>query len=246
VPSETPATWAEEETAPETTTAPPPTTTQAPTTVPAPSSVAEIVAYYNRAANQVKTRKPGMTYQKRTKIEAENISSQSTLVNIAKPFLDIAKDLYSDWSNPIFVPAGTDHDNDFVVVGQTWASRLEADWVDSATCTQDEDRYVIEIRLKTEDVPELPEDGTSTRHGQVYRAFTVAEIADGAKNVGVNIERFACKYIGSYVRCEVDIKSGQMKRAHFYNYAETDVSASFGITIQATIPLIQETEYTIG
>ncbi|MDR1927938.1 MAG: hypothetical protein LBQ33_04795 [Oscillospiraceae bacterium] len=209
-----------------------------------PTTTAEIVAYFNAAANKVKTAKPGYSHKARTIIDDKKVSSPNGFINtVAPPIINMAKGFWSDWSEPNVVAKGSNH-NDFPVSGQSWSSKLDPSWVKSATCTTQGSSYKIRIVLKDERVATLPTDQTKTKHGQVIKAFTKGEIADGASEMGVDISTFDCTYSGNYIEYTVDIATGNVKSATYYTSATVHLIAKYGLTVDATLPLAQEHVYT--
>jgi hypothetical protein len=210
-----------------------------------PGTKAEILTYFNTIANRVKTEKPGFVWKDRTIIDDKKISSPNAFINtISPPIINMAKGVWSNWSDDRVVKKGDNHDGDFPVGGQSWSSRLKPEWVKSATCTESGNTYHIHIVLNDERVPELPEDPLTTIHGQVIKAFAKGEIADGASSVGVNIEKFDALYSGSYIDCTVDKNTGNFKSATYYVSCIATLKAKLGFTVEATLPLAQEKVYT--
>ena len=231
------------------TTAPADETTTATTVATArtPATVAEIVAFYNDAANRVKTQRLGYTLVARTHIDRDAIVVHNWVLNaFAGPALSIAE-RWMDWSEPEVVAPGASH-NGFFVAGQSWSSRLQPDWVQSAAITPRGNEYHIRIVLRDERVPQLPVDQTATRHGQVMKVFTQAEIADEANNIpGIEIRQWDALYSGSYVEAIVCTATGNMKRARFF--INSQVEAEIGVvgsTARASLPLAQEYVFTLN
>ena len=202
--------------------------------------------YFNKAANKVKTDKPGYTYKARTIIDEKKVSSPNKAIDtIAPPILNMVKGIWANWSDEVIVAKGADH-KAFPVSGQSWASRLDPSWVKSAACTDKGSVYEIKIVLKDERVSELPANQTATRHGQVIRAFAKDEVAGAAERVGVQVLQFDALYSGSYVQCTIDKATGSMKSATYCVDMMADMTARVLVTISATIPVVQEDVYIIN
>jgi len=231
-----------------TTTRPPVTTTAKPTAPAKPGTTAEIVAYFNAAANKVKADKPGYTYKARTVIDEKRVSSPNRLLDkAAPPILSMVKGFWANWTPDEVIAKGGDH-SEFPVAGQSQAGKLEPSWVKSAVCTEKGGVYDIKIVLKDERVPALPAERTSTKHGQLVAVFTKAEIADGASRLGVKITQFDALYSGCYVQCTVDKAAGSMKSATYYLDMTAELTARVPVlgSISATIPIAQESVYAIN
>jgi len=213
-----------------------------------PGTTKEIVEYFNKSANKVKTDKPGITNQDRTLIDDKNISSPNFgIKTIAKTAISVAKGIWEKWSDPRVKKPGESHDGIFPVNSQSWSSKLKADWVKSATCTETDTAYKIKIVLKDENVPSLPKDQTTTKHGQFHKVYEYGEIMDGVESVpGVSIENFAATYNGCYVDCVIDKATGNMTEAFYYNNAMVTINAKLlGASLEATLPLAQEDKFVM-
>ena len=106
---------------------------------------AEIVSYFNTAANKVKTGKPALTYTTTGKMSAFGLS-----------------DGFSDDGS---TRKGQNLDQRFPVIGQSWASKLPASAVKSAERTLSNGVYTLKITMNDEkDVLNI---GTSA-HGKVF------------------------------------------------------------------------------
>ena len=212
-----------------------------------PATVAEIVAFYNDAANRVKTQRLGFSQTDRTHIDRDAIVVHNRALNaVAGPALSFAE-RWMDWSDPVVVAPGANH-NGFLVAGESWSSRLRPEWVHSATLTQRGGDYNIRIVLRDERVPELPVNQTGTRHGQVIKVFTQAEISDEAGLIpGIDVRQWDALYTGSYVEAIICAATGNMKHARFFinSYIDMQIRVAVG-TFGASMPLAQEYVFTLN
>jgi len=175
-----------------------------------PGSIAEIVAYYNTAANKVKTDKPGYSFTEQTKINSFNGGSEWLMEQISKL-------ISSETPQAETVAKGAEHKN-FAVPGKDWASMLNASAVESASCTEKGDLYEIRINLKREVQNDLPKNVEDHQHGRVFKVYNHGMVYGPMANYEYlgKIEKFAPTYTGSYLICAVDKTTGNMKSAEYY------------------------------
>lgn len=174
-----------------------------------PATIAEIVAYYNAAANKVKTAKPGYSFTEQTNINSIN-GGAKWLVNI------VNNAITSDTPQAEKIAKGANHEN-FAVPGKSWASKLQASAVQSAACTEKGNLYEIRINMKREVRADLPRNVEEHEHGKafkVYNAGMIYGVMAGYENLGA-ITKFAPTYHDSYIICTVDKTTGNMKSAQY-------------------------------
>jgi len=174
-----------------------------------PGTIAEIVAFYNDAANRVKTDMPGYSFTEQTNINSINGGAQ-WLVNI------VNRAITDETPQAATVAKGANH-KDFAVPGKDWASKLNASAVQSATCTEKSELYEIRISMKREAQDDLPRNVEDHQHGRAFKVYNAGMIYDvmaGYEYLG-RIEKFAPTYRDCYLICTVD-KSGNMKSAQYY------------------------------
>ena len=212
-----------------------------------PETLAEIVAFYNDAANRVKTQRLGFSQTDRTHIDSDAIVIHNRALNAVAGSVLTFAERWMDWSEPVVVPRGACH-NDFFVAGQSWSSRLQPAWVQSATLTPRGGDYHIRIVLRDERVPYLPVNQTTTRHGQVMKVFTQAEISDEAGLIpGIDVQEWNALYTGSYVEAIVCAATGNMKHARFFINSQVDMQIRVTVgTFGASMPLSQEYVFTLN
>ena len=220
------------------------TTTVAPTTVPGkPSTKAEIVAYYNTAVAKVKADKPGYSFQERTHIDDTKISSSKGFLNaIAPAIVKMAKGLFSKWTDPSVKAKGADHG------GFPPKAEIKPEWIKSATCTESGNSYQIRLNLVDEHVPELPESTQNTIHGKTIDrgVYNRSSVMDGVEQLnGIDINKFACNYSGSYIDATVNKATGAIVKVTTWCSCQADVIAKVPVfgELDASVPLANESEY---
>lgn len=182
------------------------------------STVQQIIAYFNTAANQVKTGKPGLTAKATLRVR-ENITGTSEAENTSQTF-----------------QKGTNLNDVFPVAGQSWSSKLEAGGVKSAICSQKDGKYYITIHMKDEKNPKP----VTSSHGKAFTCFDTEELMDLATQSGdaeaqkmLKNMSFATNYSGCKIACVVDANTGRMLSAKYY----TDVTMKISVSRLAIFPI---------
>lgn len=210
-----------------------------------PSTTAEIVAYFNAAANKVKTEKPGLT--KTEKISFQ-VQGDSAIAGIANQVQKALKNTLNP--DPITVKKGASHNAVFPVENQSWASRLSADAVSSASCVEKNGAYLITIRLKDEHISyEQAKKPLQTRHGQVVDILKTSEIEEQMKGLSwlITVHDLDQTYSGTTITCTVDKQSQKMRSAHYRIISHAVIRASAPLvgdtTVNATLTFNQEYQF---
>lgn len=175
-----------------------------------PTSIEEIVAYYNAAANKVKTAKPGYSFKELTSINSINGGS--------KWLADTINKIVASNASPSATVAKNTNHNDFAVPGKDWASKLRSSGVQSATCTDKGTSYEIRINMKREARADLPKSVEDHEHGRAFKVFSAGQMygmLEGYEYLG-KITKFAPTYHDSYIVCIIDKASGSMKSAKYH------------------------------
>lgn len=208
----------------------------------APSTVAEIVAYYNAAANKVKADKPGYTLTTTNVIG--NITSSSGLIE------GLAGRIVPMFSTEPAVTTTPKGDNGkFPIKGQNYGSKLEASSLKNATIIDKGTYYEIKMNFKDEKLADLPKDITKTKHGQAFNVLSYDEVyneTDKFKLIA-KVESFAPTYSGSYIQCKIEKSTGNLLEATYYCVNTSVIKAKVGFsTIDATVPFGNKEAYKLN
>ena len=223
----------------EPTTVDPSATTLEVATTTKPTTQAEIIAYANTAMDKVRADKPGYSFTERTIIDDSKMTSSSGLIKtLGPPIIRFAKGMWGSWTDPSVKAKGADHNGVIPKVA------LQDGWVKSATINESGANYVIKITLKDERVATLPVDEKSTTIGKIAMAHTKGSIADGAAQAGVTINEFDALYTGCYIDLTIDKATGTVKKITAYTNAQISVEAKLAVTVDASLPLANESVYT--
>ncbi|NLX93824.1 MAG: hypothetical protein GXZ02_08190 [Clostridiales bacterium] len=238
-------TVAEETTLPEETTQPGVESTDTTgQTTSAPITAAEIVAYYNTAANKAKKDKPAYTLTT-TNIIGDITSSSGLIEGLAKKVVPMFP---TDPLPTVSVEKG--NGSTLPVVGQNYGGKVEVSSLldkNGATCVDKGSYYEITLKFKPEKLNGLPTDVTKIRHGQAFNMLT-QQLVDNETDkfkIIVKIEKFAPNYHDSYVKCAIDKATGNMLSGTYYCVNNSDVVAKVGFsTIDANIFFGNKEEFT--
>jgi len=205
-----------------------------------PTTVEEIVNYYNKSANQVKTDKPGLTCKETPSVGTIECDSAGALVNgIKKAAMALVK------PSSYTINKGEDHNKRFVVENQSWTSKLQPSSVKTATCKKVGDFYNIHILLKDEQLGNLPDNIENTRHGTAINIMSRPEIDKILSGVPfLEMSKFAPLYTGCYIDCKINIKTGKMHSATYNMNNIVDIEAND--IIKAKVPYAIKKEFTIN
>ncbi len=208
----------------------------------APQSKEEIVAYFNTAVNKVKTSAKAVDQKSVTNYLASSPTIPSGLSGIYKmlggdKWLD---DMLKKNGQGAATYTGADIKAKFPVEGESWASKLTAADVSSATCTESNGVYTIKLTTVA--------DGKSAdvKHGSGHapKAFNVilpGVVNDNIPGVATSLVGTATmNYPASTAMIKVDAKTGNV------TYAEYDLKWTINFDkMSAVIPLGSVSIYNI-
>ena len=182
-----------------------------------PETTAEVVAYFNTAVNKVKTDAKSVKQNHITNYLAKSPTIPGALNSVYKL---IGGD---EWLDETLVKnstgsatyTGADIDAHFPVENESWASKLTADDVKSATCTESNGVYTITILTKADAKTD------SVKHGQGHNPKVFSVVLPGVIND--NIPGPAASLVGlstvdypyGKVVITVDAATGNVKTAEY-------------------------------
>ncbi len=213
------------------------TSTKAPeatsTTKPAEKewTTAEIVDYFNKSANKVKTdaTKVVKNYEDRTVGEVE----------VPKILQSTAEDLIAtamkDDTDPITYGTKEEIQENYQVPKQNYVSRLTVDSVESAQIKDKGNEYVIRIELYNENNPTA---GSGV--GSVFDVIEAEEVAESGM-----VEDFSTEYYDCVVIATIDKETGHMTHANYTTPLILNVTVNMFGTQKGKLGLTFEKDYTI-
>lgn len=208
--------------------------TEETTAVSAPSTVEEIVEYFNFSVNKIKptAKKVVKNYEKRTANE-DKIVLPAALESTARSMMT---SLMKDDTDPIVYETREDITNEFIVPEQYYSSRLEPEWVKSATIADKGAQYVIHIKLKDQ---ENPSAGNGI--GAVCDVIEVSEVAEKASFV----EKFTTDYYNCEIIATVDKASGNVVHIRYITPVVLEMTVNMFGTHDGSVGFTFEKDYTI-
>lgn len=204
------------------------------TTEAAPSTVEEIVAYFNTSVNKVKpiAKKVVKNYEKRT-VNEDRVVFPAGLESTAEKMM---ASFMKDDNDPIVYETREDITNEFIVPNQYYSSRLNSEWVKSATLTDKGEQYIVYIKLKDQ---ENPSAGNGI--GAVCDVIEVAEVAEKASFV----ERFTADYYNCEITATIDKASGNVVHIRYITPVALEMTVNMFGTHDASVGFTFEKDYTI-
>lgn len=198
------------------------------------SGVEEIVAYFNAAVNKIKpnAKKVVKNYEKRI-VNEEKLVLPKALESIAPGMIST---FMKDDTEPIVYETREDITNEFIVPEQTYSSRLEPEWVKSATCKDNGNEYIIHIRLKNH---KNPTSGIGV--GAVCDVIETHEVAEKASF----IKKFSAEYYNCEVIATVDKASGNVVHIRYIVPLVLEITVDMFGTHDAAAGLTFEKDYTV-
>lgn len=214
-------------------------------TLKAPSTAAEIVAYYNTAANKVKPQAKSIVqnYEKNRPIGDVEVGNNKVLTSIGTRLVNANMGDIKD-KKGVVSTSQADKNTNFPVEGQTWTSKLTPAMVDSAKCVEGNGQYIITIILKDEPAPN-PSAGKGYA-GNAFSVISKEKIVDGAGSAmtlaRIQEESIKIIYTDCKIVAKIDPATGNMV------YANYDMPLRLYITalgIDVSVGFAVEKDFTI-
>ncbi len=203
-------------------------TTQAPAASGAPQGISAILAYYNTAANKIKTEAKSVTrnyedYQhneEKLVVPAALKSAGSSLIGTFLKKNDTPE-----------VYEGGELQN-FYLPGETYVSKLTEGDVVSAECKDNGSEYEITIVTKTEKNP--------TYGAGVSAGFEIIKTDDVMDAAGFIVKSFDTEYYDCTLKCKVDKASGHITWINFSTPIVMDVASKIGINATVGMTFVKD------
>ncbi len=195
-----------------------------------PETTAQIVEYFNKNGNRVKTEatKVVKNYEDR---EVSNIQASDFLKNTAGGIMDAA---FKDDTEPTVYATREEIVENFQVPKQSYVSVITVNDVAEATCVENGNQYIITIRAKDEKNP-------VTGKG-VGAAFDIIEASEVKEKAPSFVKEFSTDYRNCVVKAVFDKSTGRMITANYTVRLTLYVTA---FNENASMDLSFEKDYTI-
>ena len=210
-------------------------TLSAETTLPSvPSTTEGIVALFNESANKIKkdASKVVKNYEKRI-VDRESLEVPKSLKSAAEGLLTT---FMKDDTEPIVYATKEEIAENFLVPEQSYVSKLKAQDVEKATCTDNGKEYEIYIKLKPE---KNPTSGSGV--GSVCDVIETHEVSEKVSFV----ENFTTEYYDCEVRATVDKETGRVIHINYSTPLIFDVTVNMFGTHKGIAGLTFIKDYTI-
>lgn len=198
--------------------------TDVPTSSPVDSK-ALAVETYNRAANDVKASRPAMHKERATEFkglsqENETLENMIKKLNVLPP-----PENYS-------YQAGTNYNDKFPALNQSWSSKLTLQDVQSITCTDNGNDYIIDMTLPTDFIATSVSDYSTTTVGKAMGVNSGTELQKGVEGIGT-LTGWDQTYYDCTIHAVVDKTTGKLKETtHVLNFQLT-LKGKVGINLPA-------------
>ena len=208
-----------------------------PTAAPAPSNgapqtTAEIIAYFNEAANKIKTEASKVTRN------YEDLQHNEEYLEAPGALASIGKGLISTFLKKDETPVdmtGDDLKNNFPVKNQSYVSCAKESDIAEASCTEEGDSY--RIKLKFIEATDPTDTGAAT-------AFNIIDPNDVYSNASM-IKSFTCKYYDAVIECTVDKASGHVTWINYSLPIIMNVNAQVLVSLDAQVGMTFIDDYTV-
>lgn len=162
------------------------------------NSKAEIVSYFNTAANKVKTGKPGLEYSMLLygKLDME----------LPSPFNEMFEPISDSSSGSII--KGNNLNNAFPVNGKSWSSQLSPSAVKSASRLLKDGKYTITISMDDE---KNVTNFNNSAHGKAFSYIDLTQMEDDQ----FSVKNMTSNFTGSSISCVIDAATGNMLSAKY-------------------------------
>lgn len=194
----------------------------------------EIVAYFNTAANKIKTSASKVTknYEKR-RIDKDKTEIPGALEDFADTMVT---KLMGDDTEPIVLDTREEIMKDFLVPEQSYVSILEPEWVEKASCVDNGDTYYIHLKLKPH---KNPTSGVGV--GAVCDVIETVEITSKLPFA----EEFSTSYYDCEIKATIDKQTGRVVYINYIAPLVLYMRMNLFGTHSGSVGLSFEKDYTI-
>lgn len=212
-----------------------------------PSTKAEIVEYFNKAINDVKPHAKSITRKYLKHYVSGTITGVPSMVDKVLGGTDkfINDQMAKQALGTATFTSVADKNANFPVENESWASKLTAADVKSATCSESNGVYTIVI--KTVDDPASTSGAHGTGHApkafSVVPASVISENIPGAVAKIFSIGTVTVAYPSSVVTVTVDVATGHVKTAKYTSYWTINIPLGDNNVV---LPFATDSEYTVA
>ena len=207
-----------------------------------PESKAEIIEYFNKASDKVKTGAKSVT-----KVHEENYQAEDINLGSLGMFQGAVSGLINDNMGVNEEQSGRtgttaeDKNAIYPVENETWSSKLTVDDVEEATCTEKNGVYTITITVKEDPLATEYAHGTG-HHGKAFNIVMPQTIKDNAGPASSLLSSLKVGYKNGKIVVDVDAKTGNIISAKYDFVWLLNIEMFGGITAHFGI----KTDYSIA
>lgn len=180
-----------------------------------PESKAEIIEYFNKASNKVKTSAKSVT-----KVREENYQAKDINLGALGMFEGIVNDLINknmgvnkEQSGRVGTSAA-DKNAIYPVENESWSSKLTAADVKTAECTEKNGVYTITLTLVNDPLAQSYSHGTG-HHGKAFSIVMPQTIKDNAGGAASLLSSLKVGYQDGKIVVNVDAATGNITSAKY-------------------------------
>ena len=206
-----------------------------------PSSKAEIVEYFNKASNNVKTSAKSVTKVKEENYQAQdiNLGSLGMLQGAVSKLINDNMGVNEEQSGRTGTSVA-DKNAIYPVENEAWSSKLTVDDIKDATCTEQNGVYTITITVKDDELAAQYAHGTG-HHGKAFNIIMPQTIKDNAGPAASLLSSLKVGYQGGKIVATVDAKTGNITSAKYDYVWLLNVDVAGGVTAYFGI----KTDFTV-
>ncbi len=207
----------------------------------APQTKAEIISYFNTAANKAKTSAKSITKVKEENYQAKpiDLGSLGAFKGIVNKLINDNMGVNEEQSGKVATTAA-DKNKIFHVENETWASKLTPADVKTATCTEKNGVYTITLTLVDDPLNATYAHG-SGHHGKAFSIVMPQTILDNAGGAASLLKTLKVGYQSGKIIVNVDAATGNITSAKYDYVWLLNVDVFGGITAYFGI----KTDYTM-
>lgn len=180
-----------------------------------PESKAEIVEYFNKASNKVKTNAKSVTKVQEENYQAQpmNLGALGMFQGMVSGLIDSNMGVNEEQSGRTGTTAA-DKNAIYPVENESWASKLTADDVDTAECTEKNGVYTITLTIKEDPLATEYAHGTG-HHGKAFNIVMPQTIKDNAGGAASLLSSLKVGYQSGKIIVTVDAATGNITSAKY-------------------------------
>lgn len=196
----------------------------------APQTKAEIISYFNNAANSAKKNAKSITKVKEENYQAGsiNLGALGMFESVVNSLIESNMGVNEEQSGRVATTA-KDKNAVYHVENESWASKLTAADVKTATCTENNGVYTITLTVVDDDLAESYSHGTG-HHGKAFSIVMPQTIKDNAGGAASLLKGLKVGYANGKIVATVDAKTGHITAATYDYVWKLHVDVFGGIT----------------